>query len=162
MLSVIIIVLLLCAQAWADLSLPDYTSKIVNIGIQQSGIENASPDVIRKSKLENLQLFVNQDEDIISKYEPLEKSEENVTKYPALENEEIYIIKKLSKEEREELNYIIAKPLMIINQLEDKEMVKQLNAQFNPQIESIEDGQSIRSYQPIEKEDMMNIIKTLR
>ncbi len=160
-IQVTLIIILLCVQAVSDLKLPNYTSKIVNIGIQQSGIENASPDVIRKSKLENLQLFVNQDEDIISKYEPLEKSEENVTKYRALENEEIYIIKKLSKEEREELNYIIAKPLMIINQLEDKEMVKQLNAQFNPQIESIEDGQSIRSYQPIEKEDMMNIIKTL-
>lgn len=33
-LYVIIIVLLLCVQAWADLTLPDYTSKIVNIGIQ--------------------------------------------------------------------------------------------------------------------------------
>lgn len=34
MLSVIVIILLLCVQAWADLALPDYTSKIVNIGIQ--------------------------------------------------------------------------------------------------------------------------------
>lgn len=33
-ISSIIIVLLLCVQAWADLRLPDYTSKIVNIGIQ--------------------------------------------------------------------------------------------------------------------------------
>lgn len=33
-LSVVIIVLLLCVQAWADLTLPDYTSKIVNVGIQ--------------------------------------------------------------------------------------------------------------------------------
>ena len=34
MISVIFIILLLCVQAWADLTLPDYTSKIVNIGIQ--------------------------------------------------------------------------------------------------------------------------------
>lgn len=34
MISVIVIILLLCMQAWADLTLPDYTSKIVNIGIQ--------------------------------------------------------------------------------------------------------------------------------
>ena len=34
-ISVIVIILLLCVQAWADLSLPDYTSKIVNIGIMQ-------------------------------------------------------------------------------------------------------------------------------
>ena len=33
-ISVIFIVILLCVQAWADLTLPDYTSKIVNIGIQ--------------------------------------------------------------------------------------------------------------------------------
>lgn len=33
-LSVIAIVILLCVQAWADLELPNYTSKIVNIGIQ--------------------------------------------------------------------------------------------------------------------------------
>ena len=33
-ISVIIIIVLLCIQAWADLTLPDYTSKIVNVGIQ--------------------------------------------------------------------------------------------------------------------------------
>lgn len=33
-ISVVVIVLLLCVQAWADLTLPDYTSKIVNVGIQ--------------------------------------------------------------------------------------------------------------------------------
>ena len=32
--SVVFIIILLCVQAWADLTLPDYTSKIVNIGIQ--------------------------------------------------------------------------------------------------------------------------------
>ena len=42
-ISVVIIILFLCIQAWADLTLPDYTSKIVNIGIQQGGIENVSP-----------------------------------------------------------------------------------------------------------------------
>lgn len=36
-ISVIFIVILLCVQAWADLTLPDYTSKIVNIGIQARG-----------------------------------------------------------------------------------------------------------------------------
>lgn len=48
--SVVVIVLLLCVQAWADLSLPDYTSKIVNTGIQAGGIENVSPTVIRKTR----------------------------------------------------------------------------------------------------------------
>ena len=64
-LSVVIIVILLCVQAWADLELPSYTSKIVNIGIQQGGIENVSPVIIRKSQLENLLIFTSDDEKIL-------------------------------------------------------------------------------------------------
>lgn len=56
-ISVIIIILLLVLQATIDLALPDYTSKIVNIGIQQGGIENSSPEVLSKSTMENLLLF---------------------------------------------------------------------------------------------------------
>ena len=44
--SVIIIIALLCLQAAADLALPDYTSKIVNTGIQSGGIETAVPYII--------------------------------------------------------------------------------------------------------------------
>ena len=51
---VIIIVLLLIVQAICDLRLPDYTSRIVNIGIQQGGIENSSPEVIRKIQPKNI------------------------------------------------------------------------------------------------------------
>ena len=46
-ISIIIIVLLLCIQAWCDLELPNYTSKIVNVGIQQGGIESSNEDVIK-------------------------------------------------------------------------------------------------------------------
>ena len=42
--SVIVIVALLCVQAASDLALPDYTSKIVNTGIQQGRIETAIPE----------------------------------------------------------------------------------------------------------------------
>ena len=41
---VVLIIALLFLQAYCDLSLPDYTSKIVNVGIQQSGIEDSVPD----------------------------------------------------------------------------------------------------------------------
>ena len=50
-ISVITIVLLLIVQAAGDLTLPDYTSKIVNVGIQNGGIENVAPEVIRKSEM---------------------------------------------------------------------------------------------------------------
>ena len=45
---VVLIIALLFLQAYCDLSLPDYTSKIVNVGIQQSGIEDSVPEKIRK------------------------------------------------------------------------------------------------------------------
>lgn len=63
--SVVIIVLLLCVQAGADLALPSYTSEIVNVGIQAGGIENQAPEVIRKSQMENLLLFTSDDEEIL-------------------------------------------------------------------------------------------------
>ena len=47
-ISVLILIVLLSMQAWADLELPKYTSKIVNVGIEQGGIENTNPDVIKK------------------------------------------------------------------------------------------------------------------
>ena len=43
--AIFLIVLLLIVEAWCDLSLPQYTSDIVDVGIQQGGIENAAPDV---------------------------------------------------------------------------------------------------------------------
>ena len=67
-ISIITIIILLCIQAVADLSLPDYTSKIVNIGIQQGGIENSSPEVIRKSSMDDVLLFTEDDEKNLNRY----------------------------------------------------------------------------------------------
>ena len=50
-LSIILVIGLLIVQATCDLSLPDYTSNIVNVGIQQNGIKNAVPTVIREKEL---------------------------------------------------------------------------------------------------------------
>ena len=67
--SVLLIVVLLAIQATCDLSLPDYTSDIVNVGIQQSGIENAVPKVIRESQMNNLTLFMSKsDKNEVMKY----------------------------------------------------------------------------------------------
>ena len=61
-LAVVLIILLLIIEAWCDLSLPRYTSDIVDVGIQQRGIENAAPDEIRQSSFDDLSLFLTQDE----------------------------------------------------------------------------------------------------
>ena len=55
------VVALLIVQAYCDLSLPDYTSKIVDIGIQQGGIESPVPDTIRDTTLQALELLMPED-----------------------------------------------------------------------------------------------------
>lgn len=120
-LSVVIIVILLCAQAWADLELPNYTSKIVNVGIQQGGIENVSPVVIRKSQMDNLLIFTNEDEAILNCYELntnnlSSKLNKKIEKYfgknNSVEENAIYVLKDLNEQEQKYLDEIIAKPLM--------------------------------------------------
>lgn len=54
---IVLIIALLFLQAYCDLSLPDYTSKIINVGIQQKGIEDSVPDKLRDSTLQNLQIL---------------------------------------------------------------------------------------------------------
>ena len=55
------VVALLIVQAYCDLSLPDYTSKIVDIGIQQGGIESPVPEIIRGTTLQALELLMPED-----------------------------------------------------------------------------------------------------
>ena len=59
---VAVIVVLLCAQAYCDLALPNYTSDILNVGLQQSGIENAVPETIREESLALLELFMTEED----------------------------------------------------------------------------------------------------
>ena len=61
-ISILVIIVLLIVQATCDLALPDYTSKIVNIGIQQNGIENVAPIAISEETYNNMMLFLSDDE----------------------------------------------------------------------------------------------------
>lgn len=120
-ISVVFIILLLCLQAWTDLTLPDYTSKIVNTGIQAGGIEYIAPYVIRKEQMDNLLLFTEDDEEILSNYTLISKntlSEEEYNKkvkeYPELENQDLYELNKLTKKQKEDLDAIILNPFMAV------------------------------------------------
>ena len=77
---ILIIVALLLGQAMTDLALPDYMSNIVNVGIQQKGIERAVPDVIRASEMDKLKIFLAEEENklIDSYYKLINK--DNLTK----------------------------------------------------------------------------------
>lgn len=161
LISVIIIVILLCLQAGTDLALPDYTSKIVNIGIQQGGIQNVSPEAIRKEQMENLLLFLTDDEKILNCYTLISKKEmedkeyeKYLKQYPELENQDIYVLNNLKKEQKEELDTLIAKPLMIIYSISNEETAKEFKKNILQNTPKAQ--QSI-----LEQADLLTIIKNM-
>lgn len=104
-LVILTIIVLLFLQAFCDLSLPAYTSDIVNIGIQQGGIPDAVPMDIRQSELEKLTRFMSQDDAALvrSDYEPS----------GSLKGESVMHLKRISKDERNSLNRILGKAILI-------------------------------------------------
>lgn len=146
-ITIFIIILLLCVQAMADLSLPDYTSKIVNTGIQSGGIENTTPEVIRQSQMENLLIFTDEDEQILENYTLISKEsltqieyEKYVKKYPELSNQNLYLQNELNKEQQENLNSLMVKPEIILNLLSNKETTNQMLEQYTSQIDQMQDS----------------------
>lgn len=161
LISVIIIVILLCLQAGTDLALPDYTSKIVNIGIQQGGIQNVSPEAIRKEQMENLLLFSTDDEKILNCYTLISKKEmedkeyeKYLKQYPELENQDIYVLNNLKKEQKEELDTLIAKPLMIIYSISNEETAKEIKKNILQNTPKAQQG-------ILEQADLLTIIKNM-
>ena len=116
---VVLIVLLLFLQAYCDLSLPDYTSKIVNVGIQQQGIEDGVPEKIRTATMDSLRLFMDG--------EAVADTEEAYT-----QEDDLYILKDdIDEETREQLNEDFGKPMLILSGLskdsqESKAMMDQM------------------------------------
>ena len=125
---ILLIIGLLIIQALCDLALPEYTSKIVNVGIQQSGIEDVSPRIIRQSEYNKLILFMddNDKEFVNENYELLDKNtlssdeyDKYLDFYPELSNEPLYMQKEdLSKETREKLDDIFNEPIAVVSSFE--------------------------------------------
>ena len=134
--AIIIIFVLLCAQAMADLNLPDFTSKIVNVGIQQKGIENSSPDVITKDTMNKVLLVTKEDSFILDNYQEFSKnniSDKEYNKYlknyPNIDKQESYVLKNITDENRDKLNIEMGKALMLVGMLENEETVQKLKEQ---------------------------------
>lgn len=108
-LSILLIIALLIVQAICDLSLPDYTSRIINVGVQQGGIESAVPEVMRQGEFDDVLLFVDDQtkDEILEQYRLVDKDtldeeeyEKLVKKYPALEEEALYLLEDTSSSEK--------------------------------------------------------------
>lgn len=115
--QILLVILLLFLQANCNLELPNYTSKIVDIGIQQSGIENNVLEVIRESEYNKLMMFLSEDEKKIvnENYIKIEKNDsEYIDKYSVLSNESVYILKDIDTETKDRLNTILNYPIIMV------------------------------------------------
>lgn len=141
---IFIIILLLAGQASCELSLPTYTSNIINIGIQQGGIENSVPKVIRKTEMDKLFIFMNDKNKntVLDNYKLLSKeslSNDEFSRYkesyPALDKEDLYLLNTSKEDTLLKLNNIIGKPELIVYGLEsDDESSKIIQEQMKKNI----------------------------
>lgn len=99
--SVLLIMILLVAQAYFDLSLPTYTSEIVDVGLQQNGIKDNVPDQMRTETVEKLSLFMTKDDEQMFRdaYET---------------DDEMVFCKKLDQTERETLGDTLSLPMVMM------------------------------------------------
>lgn len=121
--SILIIVVLLVGQAACDLTLPQYTSNIVNVGIQQGGVENAAPTVIRVSEMNKLFLFMSQAEQdtVLQSYKKLDKADmtaadadKALKKYPQFAKEPLYERTAKDDEAIDALSRLLSKPMLVV------------------------------------------------
>lgn len=121
---IIAAVILLFVQAMCDLALPDYTSNIVNKGIQQGGITSAVPEALRQSEMNKIKIFMSDDEskEVLNNYTLIDSSSSSYNKYvksyPNLKNEPVYVLNKIDKSETDKLNPIMGKALLSVSGVE--------------------------------------------
>lgn len=135
------IIIFLVLLANCDLALPSYTSNIVNVGIQQNGIEYASPIVMREETYNELKMFMGDKQDILDNYTKISKSNlenkkynEYVKLYPALKNESLYILENVNNDTLSSIEKEISTPLSILSAMEQ---MKSMNtSKTNPNIPS--------------------------
>jgi len=126
--SIVIIFVLLFAQAMSDLSLPAYMADIVNVGIQQGGIENSVPQAIRQSEMNKLATFMSAEEksEIYSSYTLLDRATLSGSDYqhyqkiyPQLASEPVFILNNNSEIGANKLNSIFSLYIPLVYTLEN-------------------------------------------
>ena len=169
--SVLIIIILLCIQAATDLALPDYTSKIVNVGIQYGGIEESVPEVISEDEMDNLLIFTESDDSILDSYDLVDenptKSQEKIIKkffgndYNIKENK-IYVLKDLDEKQTNNLEKLMLEPLVEYVTVTDEETSSQVKEQIiNQMVANMTEGSFEYSKEQLEKMNLNDLLKQM-
>lgn len=107
--AVIIIIALLFVQAWCDLSLPAYTSDIIDVGIQNNGVEHVVPEKMTADEFDTAQ-FIMTDE------------ETNTWKDIYEKKDDLYVLKELSNKELDDIDEELTLPLIMNYQMRAMEV----------------------------------------
>ena len=124
--AMIAILAVLVVQAYCDLALPGYTSDIVNVGIQQGGVDDKIPSAISQDEMEKLLLFVKTD-DQKTVHDAYKEDTQSYDK-------SAYVLKDSVKDDEDQidrLSKVLGIPMVITAQLQsDKDMAKQVMEQM--------------------------------
>ncbi len=155
---VLLILALLGLQAFCDLSLPAYTSDIVDVGIQQGGISHVSPEVIRQSEMEKLLRFMDEEEREAAEASYTRISKESLTeegfnkyakKYPELRSQDLLLRNEMEKDDLETLDSIMGGPVVSLLMAEKngmdvsalpEEAVSQIRGEMDKQVAVLSDS----------------------
>jgi len=167
----LVVIALLGLQAYCDLSLPTYTSKIVDVGIQGGGIENAVPEAMLESHMKVYQYFLDENgqKDVMDSYTLVTKDSVSDTeykdylkKYPELSNENIYVLN--DKENIEHLNNILADSMLLAGTLsqetEKSELIKEQLKNVVP--DELKDGTLLQMILSLPKEQTAQILEPIK
>ena len=145
--SVLFIIILLCIQAAVDLALPDYTSKIVNDGIQAGGIDSSVPKIISKEDMDTILIISEEDDKILDSYELIRNEETSsqekiIDKYFGkdyeIELNSIYVLKDINEEEMGQLEDILVNPIIEVETLKNEETSNQIKSKM---LENVQEPQ---------------------
>ena len=107
---VVLVLALLCVQAYCDLTLPKYTSDIVDVGIQQSGVERVAPQQMRGTTMETLTLFLSDEDEATLR-----------AAYTAAEDG-TYTLAVRDKKTLDQLDQMLGLPMVALYQMEQQGM----------------------------------------
>lgn len=146
--AVAAIICILVVQAYCDLSLPTYTSDIVNVGIQQGGIDETVPDTISKKDLNHLLLLVPSDRQKTVKNaytESVEKYDYNGTVM------ELKASVKEDEKKMDRLSEILGKPMLMAAGFDSgSDMTQKIEEQMRTQMSGIPNVDKMDIYDMLE------------
>ncbi|WOO35725.1 ABC transporter ATP-binding protein [Anaerocolumna sp. AGMB13020] len=167
----LVVIALLGLQAYCDLSLPTYTSKIVDVGIQGGGIENAVPEAMLESHMKVYLYFLDENgqKDVMDSYTLVTKDsvsdsdyKDYLKKYPELSNENIYVLN--DNENIEHLNNILADSMLLAGTLsqetEQSELIKEQLKTIVP--DELKDGTLLQMILALPKEQTVQILEPIK